>query len=233
MSRLDGAPFGSMGRFLVGLAVVVLATSALSCSGKAGHDADGAPARPSAPASADRGLSKDPGRAASERLPARFEFGRQATQAEIGAWDIDVMPDGRGLPPGRGTVAEGAALYAAQCAACHGPDGKGGQYDTLVGREPAEGFPFGKDTALLGKRTIGNYWPYATTLYDYISRAMPQAVPGSLAPDEVYSLVAYLLFLNGIVPKDAVMTAETLPKVEMPARRRFVQDNRRGGAEIR
>ncbi len=233
MSRLDGALFESMRRLVVELSVVVLATSALSCSGEGRRDADRAPAPPSAPASADRGLPRDPGGAASEPLPARFGFGRKATQAEIDGWDIDVMPDGRGLPAGRGTVAQGAALYAAQCAVCHGPDGKGGQYDALVGREPADGFPFGKDAALLGKRTIGNYWPYATTLYDYISRAMPQAVPGSLAPDEVYSLVAYLLFLNGIVPKDAVVTAETLPKVEMPARRRFVQDNRRGGAEIR
>jgi cytochrome c len=172
-------------------------------------------------------------RAASEALPQRFGFGRAATDAEVKAWDIDVMPDGTGLPPGRGTVAEGGVIYAAQCAVCHGPDGRGGQYDSLVGRDPAEGFPFGKDPALMSKRTIGNYWPYATTLYDYIYRAMPQAVPGSLTPDEVYSLVAYLLFLNGIVPSDAVMTAQTLPKVEMPARHRFVQDNRRGGPEIR
>ena len=233
MSTLDGALFESRRRHAVGLAMVVLATSALSCSGQGRREANEAPAPPSAPSSADHRLPKDLGGAASEPLPARFAFGREATQAEIGAWDIDVMPDGRGLPAGRGTVAEGAAIYAAQCVVCHGPAGKGGQYDALVGREPAQGFPFGKDAALLGKRTVGNYWPYATTLYDYISRAMPQAVPGSLAPDEVYSLVAYLLFLNGIVPKDAVMTAETLPKVEMPARRRFVQDNRRGGAEIR
>jgi cytochrome c len=188
---------------------------------------------PPAPASAHPLDPGDHALAASGALPARFGFGRPATEAEVKAWDIDVRPDGTGLPPGRGTVAAGAALYAAQCAVCHGPEGRGGKYDVLVGREPGDAFPFGKDPALLNRRTIGNYWPYATTLYDYINRAMPQAVPGSLQPDEVYSLVAYLLFLNRIVPEDAVMTAETLPKVEMPARKRFVQDNRRGGPEVR
>ncbi len=169
---------------------------------------------------------------ANEPDHPRFGFGRPATAEEIRAWDIDVSPDGTGLPPGRGTVAEGAALYAAQCISCHGPAGRGGQFDPLVGREPSRGFPFGKDPKLLEQRAIGNYWPYATTLYDYINRAMPQAVPGSLHPDEVYGLVAYLLFLNGIVPQDAVMDAQSLPKVRMPARDRFIMDNRRGGAEI-
>lgn len=170
---------------------------------------------------------------ANEPDRPRFSFGRPATAEEIRAWDIDVSPDGTGLPPGRGTVAEGAALYAAQCIKCHGPAGRGGEFDPLVGREPSRGFPFGKDPKLLEQRTIGNYWPYATTLYDYINRAMPQAVPGSLHPNEVYGLVAYLLFLNGIVPEDAVMDAQSVPKVRMPAHDRFVMDNRRGGAEIR
>jgi mono/diheme cytochrome c family protein len=212
---------------LVALGSVV---PALACGGGSAPASE--PPRPSATSAGPIGPVEH-ARAASEALPSRFGFGRAATDAEVKAWDIDVMPDGTGLPPGRGTVAKGAVIYAAQCAVCHGPNGRGGQYDSLVGRDPAEGFPFGKDPALMSKRTIGNYWPYATTLYDYIYRAMPQAVPGSLTPDEVYSLVAYLLFLNGIVPSDAVMTAQTLPKVEMPARRRFVQDNRRGGPEIR
>jgi len=143
------------------------------------------------------------------------------------------MPDGTGLPPGTGTVAAGEALYVEQCQVCHGVDGRGGEFDKLVGREPRKGFPFGRDGRLLEQRTIGNYWPYATTLYDYINRSMPQAVPGSLRPDEVYSLVAYLLYRNEIIPREATMDAQTLPKVVMPARDRFVRDNRRGGAEVR
>jgi len=166
-------------------------------------------------------------------VPVRFGFGRLATEAEIRAWDVDVRPDGAGLPPGRGTVEEGAALYVQQCQVCHGVKGRGGEFDILVGREPRQGFPFGKDGKLRELRTIGNYWPYATTLYDYINRSMPQAVPGSLRPDEVYALVAYLLYLNEIVPAGATLDAQSLPKIVMPARDRFVLDNRRGGAEVR
>ena len=221
MSRLAAA--------LVALVVLAGVVPALACRGGGGRTAE----RPGPSASAPSAAPSEHARAASEPLPLRFGFGRSATDVEVKAWDIDVMPDGTGLPPGSGTVDKGAAIYAAQCAVCHGPEGKGGQYDMLVGREPSEGFPFGRDPALLSRRTIGNYWPYATTLYDYIYRAMPQAVPGSLTPDEVYSLVAYLLFLNRIVPANAVMDARTLPRVAMPARSRFVQDNRRGGPEIR
>jgi cytochrome c len=192
-----------------------------------------APACRRAPETAARPASEQASTAANAPALPLFGFGRSPTADEVRAWDIDVSPDGAGLPPGRGTVAEGAAIYAAECVACHGSAGEGGQYDRLAGRDPRQGFPFGKDPKLLAKRTIGNYWPYATTLYDYIHRAMPQAVPGSLRPDEVYALVAYLLFLNGIVPQDAVMDARTLPRVRMPARDRFVLDNRRGGAEIR
>lgn len=163
--------------------------------------------------------------------PKHFGFGRPATADEIKAWDIDVRPDGAGLPPGRGTVAQGAAIYAAKCAVCHGERGRDGPLDRLVGREPRTGFPFGRDPSL--EFTIGNYWPYATTLYDYTYRAMPWTLPGSLEPDEVYGLVAYLLFLNEIVPEGAVMDATTLPQVVMPARDRFVRDTRRGGREIR
>jgi cytochrome c len=163
--------------------------------------------------------------------PARFGFGRAATPGEIAAWDIDVMPDGTGLPPGSGTAAQGAALYQHRCAMCHGPTGTEGPFDRLVGREPRQGFPFGRDPRLV--RTIGNYWPYATTLYDYINRAMPLNAPGSLTPDEAYGLVAFLLSRNEIIADTAVINARTLPRVVMPARGRFVRDNRRGGREIR
>jgi hypothetical protein len=114
---------------------------------------------------------------------------------------------------------------------CHGATGTEGPAERLVGREPRQGFPFGRDPTLV--RTIGNYWPYATTLYDYINRAMPLNAPGSLKPDEVYSAVAYLLWRNEIIPDTLVLNAQTLPRVVMPARDRFVVDNRRGGSEVR
>jgi mono/diheme cytochrome c family protein len=152
--------------------------------------------------------------------PATLGIGRAATPEEIRRLDIDVMPDGRGLPPGKGTVAEGAAVYAAKCQSCHGVNGQGGKFDRLVGREP-------------GLKTIGAYWPYATTLYDYTARSMPFFQPGTLTPNEVYSLVAYLLHLNEIVPETAVMDATTLPKVQMPARDKFVKDDRTGGKVVK
>jgi cytochrome c len=160
------------------------------------------------------------------KAPETFGFGRPATSAEIAAWDIGVRPDGKGLPPGRGTSADGAPIYAARCASCHGKTGKEGPNDRLVGREPRDGFPFARDPAL--PKTIGNYWPYATTLFDYIRRAMPSDAPGSLSSDEIYGLVAYLLYLNELIPSDAVIDATSLPKVVMPARDRFVPDPRGG-----
>ena len=160
-----------------------------------------------------------------------LEFGRPATADEIKAWDIAVSPDGTGLPPGSGTAAQGAVVYRQKCAICHGPTGTEGPAERLVGREPRQGFPFGKDPSLV--RTVGNYWPYATTLYDYINRAMPLNAPGSLSPDEVYSAVAVRLRRNEIISDSTVVNALTLPRVVMPARNRFVPDNRRGGAEIR
>jgi mono/diheme cytochrome c family protein len=158
--------------------------------------------------------------------PASFGFGRPATPSEIAAWDIDVRPDGMGLPPGRGTSADGAPVYAARCASCHGRTGKEGPNDILVGRLPGDAFPFGRDPRF--PKTIGNYWPYATTLFDYVRRAMPADVPGSLTDTEVYAITAYLLFLNDLIPAGAVIDATSLPKVMMPARDRFVPDPRGG-----
>jgi cytochrome c len=168
----------------------------------------------------------------AQNVPSgRLGIGRAATAEEVRALDIDVMPDGTGLPPGRGTAAEGAATYASKCASCHGKSGEGGPFDRLVGRDAGDGFAFGNDPRLV--KTIGNYWPYATTLYDYTARTMPFAQPGTLSANEVYGLVAYLLALNKIVPEDAVMDQASLPKVVMPARDRFVRDNRTGGPRVR
>ena len=149
----------------------------------------------------------------------RYRLGQPATEADIKAWDIDIAPDGVGLPHGRGTVQQGSTLYAAKCAACHGPTGTEGPKDRLVGGQ-------GSLATEHPIKTIGSYWPYATTLYDYIFRAMPFTAPQSLTPDEVYNLVAWLLHQNGIISKDAVMDAVTLPAVRMPNREGFVSDPR-------
>jgi len=160
----------------------------------------------------------------STNEPARFGIGRPATPAEIAALDIDVGPDGAGLPPGRGTAADGAPIYAARCAACHGKTGKEGPNDILVGRLPDDAFTFARDPR--APKTIGSYWPYATTIFDYVRRAMPPDAPGSLKDNEVYGLVAYLLTLNELIPADAVIDATSLAKVKMPAHDRFVPDTR-------
>jgi len=162
----------------------------------------------------------------------RYGVGQPATPAAIAAWNIDVNPSGEGLPAGRGTAAEGARVFAANCAGCHGARGEGlPAAPALVGREPRQGFPFGESLKYV--RTVGNYWPYATTLYDYINRAMPATTPGSLAPDEIYAVVAWILAQNEIIPDTAVIDAASLPRVRMPARGRFVPDDRHGGAEFR
>ena len=168
-------------------------------------------------------------RAQAPKPPATFGIGRPATAAEIAAWDIDVGPDGAGLPPGSATSADGAPIYAAKCASCHGATGKEGPNDRLVGRVPGDEFPFARDPRV--PRTIGSYWPYATTVFDYIRRAMPPTAPGSLSDREVYALTAYLLALNNLIPDDASMDATSLPKVTMPARDRFVPDPR-GGPKV-
>jgi mono/diheme cytochrome c family protein len=181
------------------------------------------------PSSMQQGITRPQEVAATPVTPARFAgIGRAATASEIRAWDIDANPGGKGLPAGRGTVAEGARVYAAQCASCHGPRGEGvAPFPRLVGGDSSN-FGFGRDPRLV--KTVGNYWPYATTLFDYVNRAMPFTAPGTLTPNQVYGVVAWILAENGVVPATAVMDARSLPAVRMPARQRFVPDDRRGGS---
>ena len=209
--------------------LLTLTLMSLACESGAAIEGGQAAAGPQAPPGF--GPPPEP-TAAPEHWPTTFAIGRDATEAEIAALDIDVRPDGAGLPPGSASVAEGARVYAAKCAVCHGPTGTEGPNNRLVGREPREGFPFGTVRGQY-RKTVGNYWPYATTLFDYVNRTMPLDTPGSLTANEVYAAAAYVLYLNEIIPEDAVMDAKTLPAVVMPARDRFVPDNRMGGPEIR
>jgi cytochrome c len=159
------------------------------------------------------------GGAFSSAEPGRYGLGKKISEQDLAAWDIDVRPDGAGLPPGKGSAAQGGEIFLAKCSACHGENGEGTPMDRLVG---------GQGTLATDKpvKTVGSYWPYATTLFDYVRRTMPFTSPQSLSNDEVYALTAYLLSLNGIVPSDAVMDAKTLPRVEMPNRKSFVPDPR-------
>ena len=153
-------------------------------------------------------------------------LGVPATPEQVAGWDISIGPDGAGLPPGSGTAAPGKVVYDAKCVACHGVDGAGRPNDVLVGGQGTL-----RDAAPI--RTIGSYWPYATTVFDYVRRAMPQTAPGSLTDHEVYALTAYLLAANQVIPMDATLDAESLRNVQMPYRDRFVPDNRRGGRDVK
>ena len=160
-----------------------------------------------------------------------YGVGRAPTAEEIQAWDLTIPPDGRGLPPGQGTAVLGKPLYADRCASCHGDNGDDPKYRALVGgRGPLTSAELSEnlDWLLGGKPvlTIGKFWPYATTLWSYINRAQPFDEPGSLTPDQVYAVTAYLLFLNGIIGEADVINARTLPAVKMPNRDGFVPDAR-------
>jgi cytochrome c len=143
------------------------------------------------------------------------DLGRQARPEEVASWEIDIQPDGKGLPPGVGTSTEGRVVYDAKCAPCHGQKGTEGPADPLVGG-------IGSLSSKKPVKTVGSYWPYATTLFDYVRRAMPYNAPKSLSNDEVYAVSAYILFLNGIIAPEARMDAKTLPQVRMPNRDGFV-----------
>jgi len=149
----------------------------------------------------------------------RYLVGRPPTPEEIRELGAAIAPDGTGLPPGSGTVAAGRELFAAKCAVCHGPGGEGGVGARLVGGQGTLATP-------RPLKTVGSFWPYSTTLWDYINRAMPFDRPGALTAPEVYAAVAYVLNLNGIVADGAVMDATSLPKVKMPNRDGFVADPR-------
>jgi len=142
-------------------------------------------------------------------------LGQPATAAQIAGWDISVGPDGIGLPPGSGTPARGALVYEQKCQACHGAKGAGQPNDRLVGGQ-------GTLASKTPVRTIGSYWPYATTVFDYVRRSMPYIQPRSLTDDEVYAVTAYLLNLNGIIGDADEMNPRTLPKVTMPNRDNFI-----------
>ena len=142
-------------------------------------------------------------------------LGKPIDEAAIAAWDISILPDGTGLPKGSGTPAKGAAIFAEKCSACHGDNGKGGLGGALV-----------TDRALAGisaaQKSIRNFWPYSTTVFDFIRRAMPLTMPRSLTDDEVYALTAWILAENKLIGAEDVMDAQTLPKVKMPNRDNFI-----------
>jgi cytochrome c len=144
-------------------------------------------------------------------------FGQPIAPADLAPWDVSIAPDGVGLPPGSGTPAQGATVYAERgCALCHGEKGTGGPSGPLVGGGPLDRAD--RDPVKL----IGNYWPYATTIFDFTRRAMPWASPKTLTDNDVYALTAYILSLNKIIGENDVMNAETLPKVKMPNRDGFI-----------
>jgi mono/diheme cytochrome c family protein len=160
------------------------------------------------------------GAAAADDAAGPLGIGRAATVHEIAAKDLTVLPDGTGLPEGKGTATVGAPIFAAHCAACHGEKGQGlGDFPALVGGRGT----LGSDKPNL---TVGSYWPYATTIFDYIRRAMPYQAAGELTADEVYALTAWILAQNDIIKTSAVIDRNSLPKVKMPNADGFVPDPR-------
>jgi mono/diheme cytochrome c family protein len=153
------------------------------------------------------------------QAPSYSNVGRTPTKQEIEAWDISVGPDGKGLPAGQGTAKDGAPIFAAKCAVCHGPEGQGAKIGPRVVGGIADTETL---TTLHPVRTVGGYWPYATSVWDFIRRAMPRDDSGTLTPNEVYALTAFILAKSNIIKEDDVLDAKTLPKVQMPNRNGFV-----------
>jgi S-disulfanyl-L-cysteine oxidoreductase SoxD len=157
--------------------------------------------------------------ATSAQAQGPYRIGRAATPAEIAGWSIDIDRYGNNLPPGSGSVNHGREVYDQQCVACHGAKGEGGVGDRLVGGQGTLATP---DPV----KTVGSYWPYAPTLFDYIRRTMPQNAPESLSNDDVYAVSAYILHLNGLLPAEATVDAGTLSAIKMPNQKMFVGDPR-------
>ncbi len=183
-----------------------------------------------APAVQQEGMGSSPAVqptvAASEAIPDSWGLGSHDVASFIEEWDHDIGPDGADLPPGSGTAEQGEPLYQALCASCHGVEGEGMAINPrLVTTGTAE--------EQFRARGIGQFWPYTSTLYDYVRRSMPQTAPGSLEPDEIYALVAWMLEKNGRIGPSDEMNPETLMAVEMPGRDKFVPDDRVPGPTIR
>jgi cytochrome c len=153
------------------------------------------------------------------QAPAYSKIGRAPTKEEISAWDISIGPDGKGLPEGHGTSKEGAAIFAEKCAVCHGSEGQGGKIGPRVVGGIADTETL---TTLKPVRTVGGYWPYATSVWDFIRRAMPRGQSGTLTPNEVYAVTAFILYKSNIIQEGDVLDQKTLPKVQMPNRNGFV-----------
>jgi cytochrome c len=207
------------------IAVVLAGGACMSCASLCSAAARSAPLRAANSWSASRSgerLAAQPIARATASAVAQsptFGVGHMPKAEDLRSIDIEVTPDGKGLVPGRGTAVTGKTAYANRCATCHGPTGVEGPQDVLVGGQ-------GSLKAPQPLKTIGSYWPYATTIWDYIRRAMPFDHPGTLTPDEIYATTAYLLFLNGIVGEQDVIDETTLPLVKMPNRDGFVGDPR-------
>ena len=201
-------------------AAVIGALLAVACSGSNGSATSGSGSRverPTTPSS----------------WPVSYALGHAPSPDSIALLDTDVDTTGAGLPDGHGTASEGAVVYAAKCASCHGPKGEGIPPSPvlILPMIAADSFPWATKPGI--PKTVGNYWPFATTLYGYIRHSMPSTAPGSLSSTEVYQVVAHLLAENGVLAHDAVLDAHTLPAVKLPMRGRLVLDTRRGGAEVR
>jgi S-disulfanyl-L-cysteine oxidoreductase SoxD len=196
------------------LAMMGVSAAVAACAGTGGGS--------SAPAKSSTGIwMGSAGPHAVQPLPDKPRFGKPVSEADLAAWNIDIRtPDGRGLPAGSGSVSQGQQVYAAKCAACHGADAKGGPvYGTMVGG-------IGSFKGAPRVLTPGSMYPYAPILFDYIRRSMPMDRPQTMTNDEVYAVSAYLLNLNGLVPANAVMDAQSMPKVQMPNRDGFLLDDR-------